>query len=324
MFLPSKKPFLPLIPSSLTVCLMQMSRPIYAKNGACSRPRTLLTVLRRSMATSLASLKGLKGLRIVGTSSEADATEPLEKIKNLQYLSVEAHRYDSAFTKCTTNMIGNSLSQLRNLALETTFDPAILFPAPGKSGLNNLTTLKLRGYSSDGRGIQSMLKVVDFAGLRELHLGSNMDISRLLLDHLSIYFSSRKPGKEIALQKLFIDASLRHRRDDTEGLAYRVPSQCQFLSSFDTLKYLEIQEYNQYPDGSTPESPELCDTLLQAILKHRNLKSLKFSYRGMLSGCTIPYMSAETVKSIVSNLPDLEDFQFAPEENDIVSFLFGP
>jgi hypothetical protein len=92
---------------------------------------------------------------------------------------------------------------------------------------------------------------------------------------------------------------------------------CEFLSSFNTLKTLDIDDYGQYK-LEVSENPELPSNLLPAILKHKNLEKLSISYNGIISGYQIPYLKPATVATILDNLPHLRDINIAPEEKDLV------
>ena len=57
--------------------------------------------------------------------------------------------------------------------------------------------------------------------------------------------------------------------------------------------------------------------MLQAILKHKNLRELRICYKGKISGKEIPYLSDKTVGDLVDGLPHLREFEFAPDEDHI-------
>jgi hypothetical protein len=99
-------------------------------------------------------------------------------------------------------------------------------------------------------------------------------------------------------------------------------AKCRFISSFDTLKILVLNDYNQYPQEITV-NPGIPNELLEAVFKHQNLKVFRVPYRnGHLSNHKIPYLSAKTVAKIIDNLPELQEIEFAPEQTEMVSLLF--
>ena len=69
------------------------------------------------------------------------------------------------------------------------------------------------------------------------------------------------------------------------------------------------------------EAPEpiigVPDLVIDAILKHKQLKTLKFTYwTGMAKPFT--YLSSANLSSLITGLPELEHFQFYPYEWKIV------
>ncbi|KAM6515042.1 hypothetical protein FSOLCH5_009279 [Fusarium solani] len=253
---------------------------------------------------------------------------PLAKVKNLQHLSVEDYSWGSAMGKdnVVRAMLLNSRSTLRSLSMKTSSyatsfleDWEKIVSASKSSqahGLIALKSLTLSGVRFDeGNFLKSMQRAIDFASLQELKLGRLSEGRHRLFQYLSSFAGSAQ-DKRIALRILSVDMSHNQRMETPEQEQMGFDAKCAFISSFDTLSTLELVDYNQYPQEHVV-NPGLSDTLLQAILKHENLRVLRISYRGIISGCKIPYLSAETVATIVNNLPHLEDFTFAPEESEI-------
>lgn len=278
------------------------------------------------MAKSIASLKNLKALSVSTGRFEEGAMQSLEKVKNLQHLSVEDYSWGSG-TGVVRSMLLNSRSTLRSLSMKTSsystsfLDDWEKMVSASKSNqpdsLVALKSLTISGVRFDeGNFLKSVQKAIDFAGLQELKLGRLSEGRHRLFQYLAGLADSA-PDKRIALRALNVDMSHNQRMETPEQEQMGFDAKCAFISSFDTLSTLELRDYNQYPEEQVA-NPGLSDTLLQAILKHENLKVLRISYSGIISGCKIPYLSAETVATIVNNLPHLEEFMFAPEESEIV------
>jgi hypothetical protein len=280
------------------------------------------------MGQCIASLKNLQALRLLSHKCEAKAMIPLEKIKNLKHLSVE--NGNSNEDKVIQSILLNSASTLRSLVVNTTSYPTGFLQdweekismddvlAERKHSLTVLKSLTLGGVSFDATFIKSLQRAVDFMGLRELTLGHVLDGKHLFFQHLlSMAISSRNSATGIGLRSLRLDMSGdRHGETLEESQAIFVTI-CHFISAFDALKTLEIKDYNQYPH-IIATNPGLSDTLLQTILTHKNLKTLKISYNQILGNCKMPYLSATTVAALIDKLPQLQNLEFAPEEAEIV------
>jgi hypothetical protein len=124
-------------------------------------------------------------------------------------------------------------------------------------------------------------------------------------------FSKADKGA-IQLRKLTLDMDAEQPNRATsevhmEGI-YR------FIASFDTLTSLEFHSHNIFNDNLF-NNPGLSRRLLQVILNHKDLESLRFRYTTNNS----PSFSVETVRVLTKNLPRLRVFEFPPEEKDFVS-----
>ncbi|RSL78012.1 hypothetical protein CEP51_008575 [Fusarium floridanum] len=285
-------------------------------------------VLTEPMAKSIVSLKNLKALSVSTDGFEEGAMRPLAKLKNLQHLSVEDYGWGSGTGKdnVVRSMLLNSRSTLRGLSMHTSAyatcfleDWEKMVSASKSNQPQNLAALKSFTLSGvrfeEDKFLMSMQRAIDFAGLQELKLGRLPGGKHRLFQYLAGLASSA-PDERISLRTLSVHMSHNRHVETPEQKQMAFDAQCAFISSFDSLTSLELVDYNQYPDSHTV-NPGLADTLLQAILKHENLKVLRISYTGIISGCKIPYLSAETVTTIINNLPNLEEFQFAPEESEI-------
>jgi hypothetical protein len=286
------------------------------------------------MGQSIASLKSLQALRLLSENPEVEAMTPLAKIKNLKHLSVENGSSDE--NNVVQSILLNSTSTLQSLVVmtnlyatsflqdwekEVSADDAL---AKQKHSLTVLKSFTLGGASFDATSIKSLQRAIDFMGLRELTLGRLSDGKHLFFQHLtSLTTFSQNNATGISLRSLCLEMRDERYGEPFEQTQANFEAKCRFISSFDTLTTLEIKDYNQYP-ATIATNPGLSDTLLQAILKHKNLRSLKISYSGVLSGCKIPSLSAKTIAAIIDNLPQLQDLEFAPEEAEIVgSFRYS-
>lgn len=288
------------------------------------------------MGHSIASLKNLQAIRLRSNNFERGAMKPLAKIRNLKHLSVDDSGVGSAAIddNVIQPILQNSTSTLLSLDVKIhSYATNFLKDWEKKDSTDStvssqnhdfvaLKSLTLSGISFDAAFIKSLQKAIDFMGLRELRLGSLSLGDHLFFQHLaSLTPSSQNSATSVSLRTLCLDMSER------DGLYMQRPGEktvvfeakCRFISSFDTLTTLILEDYGQYSKEITT-NPGLPDILLQAIIKHKNLRTLRIPYRGQYSTCKIPYLSAATIATIIDNLPQLQEIEFAPEEGEIVRF----
>ena len=278
------------------------------------------------MAQSIASLENLQALRLLSSHHKVEAMIPLAKIKNLSHLSVENDDFDD--NNIISSVVLNSKSTLRSLVVKTNYYATSFLQGwekvyaddslgKEKHSLAVLKAFTLCGTTFDTTFIKSLEKAIDFMGLLELTLGRFGVGERLFFQLLaSLATSSQTSATSIGLRNLCLDMlDFSHSEALERQMIFE--TKCSFISAFDTLTTLEIKGYNQYPD-TIATNPGLSDTLLEAILKHKNLRILKISYSGISVGRKIPYLSAKTVAAIIDNLPQLQGLEFAPEEAEIV------
>lgn len=293
----------------------------------------------RSISQSIASFASLKALSLFIDGSEPEDIEPLAQMKNLKHLHLEGRGYCSTSTKnnAIQSMLLNSRSTLQSLALAMgPFSHSFLSDWEKNSkassekngegiseqghGFSALKSLTLASISIDEDFIREFQKAVDFTGLRELDLTNFHDLDNLLYPHLTSVATAYQGTKDtpLSLRSLSLHMSKdRYQiRSQEENAIFN--AKCRFISSFDTLTTLKLRNYGEYP-SNTIANPGLTDPLLQAILKHKNLKTLKISYIGQTSGLEIPYLGAKTVGAIVDGLPLLREFGFAPDEAQMES-----
>ena len=274
----------------------------------------------RSISQSLASFAHLKALSLLTDDAEPEDIKPLAQIKNLKHFYLRYYGYHTLEHIFVQSMLWNSRSTLQSLAIETNAYACQFLRDWEKNGegiseqghdFTALKSLTLSGVQIDEYFIKGFQKAIDFTGLRELNLGSLCDTSCLFYPHLTSITTSYQGTKDTPLSLRSL--SLRMSENPSQHNSATFAAKCRFISSFDTLTTLDLPNYGQYP-SNTIANPGLTDTLLHAILKHKNLTTLKISYTGRNSGFETPYLSAKTVGAIIDGLPLLREFEFAPDE----------
>jgi hypothetical protein len=259
---------------------------------------------------------------------------PLALLKNIRHLDVQPSEY-IAGGDFLPSILKNSRTTLESLILYNGIDFQNLdlddepandsdAPPPYLTALKSLTLsgFRLSSVAIDGaKALKSLCKTINFIALKELVIQYHDDENCLFLPHLTSLFASalttNTPIHLRTLQLKMSDHSWNHT-----GLQHtaHLTHKCNLISSFNTLTSLHLPDYGQYP-SSNPVNPGLAPIFLNAILKHVHLRSLRISYIGVTSSLKIPYLSAYTVGRIVDALPELRDFEFAPEESQMVSPL---
>lgn len=277
-------------------------------------------------------MQNLQALSISFSCLGEDAVQvlPLAAIKNLKHLRVEN---DSVLVLNTDkrsviqSMVLNSIMTLQSLDISTSQPIATFYHdwekrAPmGASGTRRLPALKsltLSGIAIDAGAIRSLDGAIDFLQLRELTFGSIADDDNLLFPFLTgLTTSARDAGFDINLRSLTIRPEAESGySDELRTASYE--AKCRFISSFDTLTALTIRDYGRFsqPVAALPALQ------MQAILKHNNLRTLWLLWGGGIAlGSVIPFLSAATVGEVVDGLPQLRDFEFSADSEQIVSDL---
>ncbi|KAK8129124.1 hypothetical protein PG984_010232 [Apiospora sp. TS-2023a] len=253
-------------------------------------------VINASMAQSIASLKHLQALSIRSQDVGLDdaTSEALRGIKNLRHLALVTSDY-SDVTQC---LVRNSASTLRSLFLnygsyDSRFFPRKHNPA-GLASSNGvadsdyrfpkLTSLRMVDLYLDKENMAGMLDSVDFVKLDEL------PVCIALFEALSAAFATASQFTSPPnLRSLGLNLS--------EGVEGRI----RFLASFGTLTKLV--------NPPTSTNPGLSSTLLDAILSHRNLRTLEFTHPNLRNGKRVPHLSAQTVRALVEGLPELRELE---------------
>lgn len=285
------------------------------------------------MAQSLASLKNLKALRLFLPGGEAEDNNQLTEIKNLKHLQLDHQGYLSYSANdgnSIQSLLLKSMSTLQSLSLSDYAFSRFSWVWKRRASVGGedhdfiaLKSLSLTGITVDADAIKSLHKAFDLMRLRELTLLYIRDTDSLLLPYLTSLITAPQGtgGTDISLRRLSLQISDENFRGSPGQSRGGFEAKCRFISSFNALTTLELPNYGQYPD-TIATNPGLPDMLLQAILKHRTLRTLRLSYNGISSGFKIPYLSASTVGAIIGGLPHLQEFEFAPEEEQMVGAAY--
>jgi hypothetical protein len=297
------------------------------------------------MSESIAAQKNLKALRLcVGDGSSSDLEDeaaPLTKLSNLEHLSILSRSWGSLVTtreKILQSVLLNSLSTLKSLEISTSkwhssflgdWEDQIKARNPDAMeqahDFTALRSLSLSGVAFAGDFCETMMpsltRAIDFLQLRELTLKDLSEGKVTFFKYLEDLFRGADKGT-VQLRKLSLDMS---GDDDSQSYVtteYQVEGIYRFISSFDTLTTLEFAEHNMY-NSAVESNPGLSRRLLQVVLNHKELETLRFTYRGSGSGdYRVPYVPAKTVQILMKNLLNLRTFEFAPDEDDLVSDHF--
>ncbi|KAF4345160.1 hypothetical protein FBEOM_866 [Fusarium beomiforme] len=291
-----------------------------------------------SMAESLAKLKNLKSLRLNAWQSSitSDSIVPLAKLRNLEHICIQDRSWGnitSTGERVLQKMLLNSLSTLQTLDIRTSkyysdflvdWEDEIKARNPDamkqEHDFTALKSLSLYGISFAGnfcdKVMPNLTRAVDFLKLRELKLMKLEEGQLTFFKYLQDLFSKADKG-DIHLRQLCVEMKgpspeLGHAATEIhlEGI-YR------FISSFDSLTTLEIHEYNLY-NRARESNDGLSRRLLQSILNHPELETLRFRYRYVGSEpWEVPYVSHEIVNVLVKNLPRLRVLEFAPRVDNL-------
>jgi hypothetical protein len=283
----------------------------------------------RSIGESLVSMKNLKAVQLSGGMFDTDNLAPLGGLKNMRHLdlNLSGEWGGSVNSDVMQLVLRNSRSTLEGLVLYQgtplrDFSPDQ--PADNKSYyLSALKSLTICGVEINAEMITALRKAINWISLRELTLQYTEDENCLFLPFLtSLTTSALTTNTPIHLRSLKLLMSChRHWAYTDLQQASDFRDKCAFVSSFHTLTTLDLPDYGQYP-AAQHENPGLVPLLLNGILGHAHLRTLKISYAGVGSQNKIPFLNAPTIDTIVSGLPELRDFEFAPEEAQMVRQFF--
>ncbi|EXK84527.1 hypothetical protein FOQG_11316 [Fusarium oxysporum f. sp. raphani 54005] len=294
--------------------------------------------LTESMAESLSELKNLKSICLhpYERTIKPEAMIPLAKLSNLEHICIEDRSWGSiAMTneRPLQSMLLNSLSTLQSLEVRTVkYYSDFLGDWEGKLKARNpdaleqeydftaLKSLTIHGISFSGEFCENMMpnitRAFDFLKLRELNLMGLEEGQLTFFKHLEDLFS-KADKRDIHLRKLCLEMKGPDHEPSYAETEVHLEGMYRFISSFDSLTSLEIHDYNMY-NSAVQSNPGLSRRLLQSVVKHTGLETLRFHYRHMgIESWEIPYASAETVNILIKNLPSLRVFEFAPQVTNL-------
>lgn len=284
-------------------------------------------VLTESIAEGIASLKNLKALRLCSPDDlSGEDLSSLARIKQLKHMDVAASGMSYNSPNVWQPIIRNSATTLESLTIHANHYTFQVFDdwaakSEGKAGhdLVALKSLSLFGVPFGDQLVKDLKKAVDFTQLHELRLSGLTDADCLFFPFLTSQFSSFQGTTDVplSLRTLHVEMESGCWHHTGAPLKAIFEAKCRFISSFDTLTTLELPEYGQ-DKGHDTTGPPLSDAFLQAIFKHKNLRVLRLSYRGVRSDTPIPYLDAKTVGTIVDGLPQLREFEFAPMDEQML------
>lgn len=282
-----------------------------------------------AISQNVASLRELKALSLNASDASSEDISPIAHIEGLKHLNLQLGW--GGGPNIGQRLIRNSMSTLRTLAIASNSSYYHCFqnwdqiagpsgPHDSDSGsrFSHLHSLQMTHLLIDEEFIKIFQRVIDFAKLRELDIGFLVDDHVVFWPFLTGLVASFK-SKNVDLHLRVFSTDMRDERHSytSDQRAARVAVKSAFIASFDTLTTLELRNYGQFDPKQIPINPGLSDNLLQAILHHQNLTTLRMSYVGVISGLEIPYLSATTVSKIIDGLPVLRHFEFAPDETQI-------
>lgn len=274
------------------------------------------------MAHSIASFEKLQALSLDLSRIGFRDYPQLYEIKNLKHL---------ALAQCRAGLVHsimlNSRSSLLSLDLNTgpldflnDWDGILGVKQEPTDKPHYLTALKsfsVQASQFDQASVSSLKKAIDFVGLQELEIKNLPDHSPLLFQELADLFTKASASNSaIHLQSLTLDMGTFYNRFSEDQNKAVTDVKCGFLSSFNTLKALDLIDFGQYP-LEVSQNPGLPSNLVQAILQHKGLEKLSISYTGM-GGHQIPWLKPDEVATLIDNLPHLRQLHISPEETNLV------
>jgi hypothetical protein len=280
----------------------------------------------------VASLKHLKALRVEQWKYRRypKVSEPLRRIGDLEHFSVGVRDFNIDVLKegnPLATVLANSLSTLRTLDVPSS--ALFLFfgsseftqksaPDAGTAVFCALESLTMRSSHGESAHAQALLRHVDFTNLTELATDDWGSSLYQELANLSKHYKFKLRRLRTCFNKALQVQSGEHER--------LIAAIISLISTFNTLESFQIDNHlcKNEQAGHSHHYVPLRDGLLQAIMKHNKLRSLRFSLDW--SDQVFPCMSVEDIRSIISGLPHLEEVAFAPDrlldDSDVVSLLF--
>lgn len=287
----------------------------------------------RAMSQSIASLKNLKALRLVSrnTDHKNESLESLSQIKDLKHLGVEnLGYYDLNKDNIVRSMLLNSSTTLQSLGIWTnSYGPGFIDSweevVSANPSLRNrkytlvaLKSLTLHGTSFTATLVTALQRAIDLLSLRDLSLDGNY-LEFFLRQLADLAATSSNSGTAVGLQNLTLELGRPAHGMAAGQIPAKIAASSSFISAFDTLTSLEIKNFHHHQ--TIPVDALSTEALIQAIIKHKNLKTLRFSYAGTSHEYGGLFLRATSIAAIVNALPYLQLLEFAPQESEIVSLF---
>lgn len=287
-------------------------------------------MLSRPIAKQIADMPHLKAFCLQMHNHEEDnLIEPLARIKGLEHLDISDVEFGITYRHMDVvlSMLANSRLTLKSLNFHV--------PRLTESFLRKWRQLVPKSKDSDDRFEFPHLKTftagplridedalewfkgIDFVNLHELSLNISHDFKGKLANHIADEITSTlAAGREVKIKSLAMNMA---SSDDSSALSWQrtmadkeqLRAKLRLVGSFSTLQKFSLKEYGMYPEDSP--NPGMDSGLLDAVFKHKNLRSFNMSYTGIYSGVSIAYLKEGDVRTILKNLPVLEEFSFAPQ-----------
>jgi hypothetical protein len=295
-------------------------------------------------------MKSLKALSLFAGEFQSEDIALLSEIKNLRHLRLVDTRdsrsrrgaredTDERYrerARAMQSIIKNSTSTLESLVVKTDkllTDNHLLVhwgekgPAsamskaaePERAAFYTLKSLNLTTNRLETDAIAQLHRSIDFTKLDELVIGPFGSENCLLFRNLAALTDPlSSQGANMKLRHLCVSMKGEYRLDLTpEEIIARLETKCRFISSFDSLETLQLDCFGEHPKNATI-GPRLTDMLLQAILRHSNLRTLRIFRSVTTSTLAIPNLSAKAVGQIVDGLPWLQEFEFMADRGQMV------
>jgi hypothetical protein len=268
---------------------------------------------------------------------------PLAKLNNLEHICIEDMSWGSIVVtdgRPFQSMLLNSISTLQSPEVRTSkyysdflgdwedkLKAHHLDASEQNYDFTALKSLTLHGISFSshygGNMMSNFARAFDVLKLRELHLMDLEEGQLTFFKHLEELFS-KADKRDIHLRKLCLDMKGPGNGSSYANTEIHLEGMYRFISSFGSLTSLEIHDYNRY-NSEVQSNPGLSRRLLQSVVKHTGLETLRFHYRyrnAIAESWEIPFASAESVEILTRKLPLLRVFEFAPQEDKVVRLLY--
>ncbi|KAJ6784658.1 hypothetical protein PWT90_03221 [Aphanocladium album] len=287
---------------------------------------------------SLPMWDNLKSLSINVRYIQGDAIACVQNVRNLQHLCIKDARYAHDRPEAIRTLLRNSAPTLKTLRLSCAglnIESRPLFDAAPDSADGRvqryaaLQSIDFFDFWSQDQSVAEMLRVIDFPRLSSIRLAHANGVSATLYRALAAAFAEAASraggagGDGIRTRKLLIDATFDHHNPqyNTHGGEEAHLGACYgLLASFGHLEELEVANYGMYytesPAATRAPRYGLSGRLIDAILEHKHLKSLKLSIPEQSPRC-LRYPSVDNLNTIIRGLPELAHLEFSAYEWDM-------